>query len=354
MSAGRIPPTLEWTGNALRIIDQRAIPNRLVLLDLSTCHYVAVAITEMAVRGAPAIGCAAAFGVAMAVRESASLEPQARSRYIRHAADALRSTRPTAVNLFWAIDRVLAQASRHADDPDAAADACLALAQEILADDLRCNLEIGRIGAEALPVGCSVLTHCNAGALATAGHGTALGIIRTAHQAGKLEHVYADETRPRLQGMLLTAWELSRDGIPVTVIADGAAAALMKSGKVDCVIVGADRIAANGDVANKVGTYALAIAASHHGVPFMVAAPVSTMDWGTPDGDAITIEERSEDEVTCIAGRRLAPDGVGAWNPSFDVTPAALITEIVTEHGRVQPSAAALRELKARIERSRT
>jgi len=320
------------------------------MLDLSTAHAVAGAIRDMAVRGAPAIGCTAALGMALAYRDAASLEGSERRKQIAEAAAVLRDSRPTAVNLFWAVDRALTvgQAAERASKD--AAQAVLSVALAMLDEDVRANREIGRLGAQLLPNGCTVLTHCNAGALATVGYGTALGVVRAAFEAGKLRSVYADETRPRLQGMLLTAWELRREGIPVTVLPDGAAAWLMRTQPIDCVVVGADRVATNGDVANKVGTYSLAISAKRHGVPFYVAAPVGTIDWSASSGADIPIEERSEDEVTSIGGRRLAPEGVPAWNPAFDVTPADLVAAIITEHGCVAASSDGIAGLRARLE----
>ena len=275
----------------------------------TTC---AEAITDLAVRGAPAIGAAGAFGLALAVVSGQDL---------RGAAARLRATRPTAVNLAWALDRVLAAA-----DPVAEA---MAIARE----DVAANRAMGRHGAALVPDGANILTHCNAGGLATVGYGTAVGVIRAAHEGGTRVHVWVDETRPVLQGARLTAWELTRLGVPATVVPDVMAGSLMASGDVDLVVVGADRIAANGDVANKIGTYTLAVLAHHHGVPFYVAAPRSTFDPATPDGSAIVIERRSPDEVTSLAGVRVAPEGMAAENRAFDVTPAALVTAYVTEDG---------------------
>jgi len=281
---------------------------------------VAVAIRDLVVRGAPAIGIAAAWGIVLAAKQGAgSLES---------AFATLRASRPTAVNLMWALDRMRGAG---VDPGDLEREA-----QAIQDEDLAANRRMGRLGAALLDAGVGVLTHCNTGSLATAGYGTALGVIRAGFEAGRIRHVYAGETRPWLQGARLTIWELLRDGIPATLIADSAAAHLMKSGKVQWVIVGADRITANGDVANKIGTYSLAIAARHHGVRFMVVAPSSTVDMATPHGDAIEIEARAQDELFLHGGRRMVADGAQAWNPVFDVTPAKLIDAIVTERGIVE------------------
>lgn len=316
------------------------------MLDLPDVTAVADAIRDMAVRGAPAIGCTAAFGVALAARAARDLPLQEAMHLLGSACAALKATRPTAVNLFHAVDAAFEAASGASSASDAA-DRILAAAQRMLAEDVDANRAIGEAGAALLPESCSVLTHCNAGALATAGYGTALGILRAAHVHGKLRMVYADETRPRLQGMQLTAWELMQDGLPVTVIPDGAAAALMAAGRVHAVVVGADRIASNGDAANKIGTYAVAIAAHHHGIPFYVAAPTTTIDWSIGDGADIPIEERAASEVTEVRGMRIAPEGVPVWNPAFDVTPAALISAIVTERGVIKsPSASRMQAIR--------
>jgi methylthioribose-1-phosphate isomerase len=312
MSADPIPPTIEWRDGVVRLIDQRRLPGDLVFLDCRTVDEVCDAIASLAVRGAPALGAAGAMGVALARRTGEPLEA---------AAARLRSTRPTAVNLAWGVDRALA-----ADDPEAEA-------LRIAADDVERNRRMGKHGASLLPEGVRPLTHCNAGALACVGWGTALGVVRAAHEAGLKPDVWVGETRPVLQGARLTAWELSRLGIPHRLIADGAAASLMAAGEVDCVLVGADRIAANGDVANKVGTYGLAVLARHHGVPFYVVAPRSTFDAEVPDGASIPIERRGADEVLVIGGHRVAPDRTDAENRAFDVTPAELVTAYVTEDG---------------------
>lgn len=310
-----------WQDGALVMLDQRLLPNEEVWLTLRTADEVAAAIRDMAVRGAPAIGVSAAYGMALAAQAGEDLE----------RADAvLRASRPTAVNLFWALDRIAAL-------PDKSPDRVLSEAQAIEREDVAMNEAIGRHGADLVPQGARVLTICNTGSLATAGHGTALGIIRSAFAGGRLSFVYSCETRPRQQGLRLTAWELMRDGIPFASIADGAAGSLMRAGKVDLVVAGADRIAANGDSANKIGTYSLAVLARHHGIPFVIAAPSSTLDPTLPNGDAIPIEERSADELTHFEGVAVAPAGCPVFNPAFDVTPADLIEAIVTEKGVFRP-----------------
>jgi methylthioribose-1-phosphate isomerase len=286
----------------------------------------------MVVRGAPAIGIAAAYGVVLAARDAYGKAPASWRPVLEGDLERLAGARPTAVNLFWALDRMRAVMATLTGDP---VPALLAEADRILADDLAANHRMARLGAELIEGPCAVLTHCNTGSLATGGYGTALGVIRTAYAAGKLTRVYADETRPWLQGARLTAWELVQDGIPVEVVVEGAAASLMRRGEVRWVIVGADRVAANGDVANKIGTYGLAVLARHHGVRFMVVAPTSTVDLAVPDGESIPIETRSPDEVLGCGGHRVAAEGAGAWNPAFDVTPAALIDALVTERGVV-------------------
>ena len=307
-----LPRSVEWCGDHVRLIDQRRLPEHLVMVDLTTADEVADAIADLTVRGAPAIGAAAAFGVALAV--VAGEDP--------HAAGArLKAARPTAVNLAWAVERVLAAA-----DP-------VAEAVRLADEDVEINRAIGAHGAALVPAGANVLTHCNAGGLATVGYGTAIGVVRAAHEPGSDPHVWVDETRPVLQGARLTAWELQRLGIRATLVPDVMAGSLMASGDVDLVIVGADRIAANGDVANKIGTYGLAVLAHHHGLPFYVAAPCSTHDPATARGADIRIERRSPEEVTTLAGRRVAPDGFAAENRAFDVTPAALVTAYISERG---------------------
>lgn len=343
-SATGAPPTMVWTGEALALLDQRLVPERVEYLSLRDHSSIAMAIRDMAVRGAPAIGCAAAFGLALAVRSAANQSDVDWGRAIDRASAELLSARPTAVNLRWAIERV--RRVCETEGREAATAAALREAERMLAEDREINRRIGDHGANLLPDPCTILTHCNAGALATAGYGTALGVIRSLHRAGKLYRVYVDETRPRLQGARLTAWELLQENIQVTILPDGAAAWLMKNRRVDCVVVGADRIAANGDTANKVGTYGLAITAQAHDVPLYVAAPISTFDWRTPTGSEIPIEERDPDEVTHVMGARIAPDGVSVWNPSFDVTPKRLITAFITEHGVYEPTAEDLLRLR--------
>ena len=307
-----IPPTIEWRDGVVRMIDQRRLPGELAFLDVATVAELCDAIVTMAVRGAPALGVAGAMGVALAASRGEDLDAAARR---------ISGTRPTAVNLAWGVER-----ARVAADP-------VAEARTMAVEDVERNRRLGAHGAALLPPGARVLTHCNAGALACAGFGTALGVIRSADVA----HVFVDETRPVLQGARLTAWELQRLGIPMTVVADVLAGTLLAEGSVDCVVVGADRIAANGDVANKVGTYPLAVLAAHHGVPFYVAAPTSTIDRACPTGAAIPVERRPAAEVLELAGRRVAPAGTAADNRAFDVTPAALVTAIVTEAGVARP-----------------
>jgi methylthioribose-1-phosphate isomerase len=310
--------TLRWTGEMLELIDQRALPERIEYVACRTAADTAQAIREMVVRGAPAIGCAAAFGIALESKRTAGLDA---------AFEALARSRPTAVNLFWALERMRrALTQRGASSLEKEA---LAIYQE----DLAVNHAIGAHGAELVPDRARIMTHCNAGALATAGHGTALGVVRSARDQGKSVSVVANETRPFLQGARLTAWEMVQERIPVTLVTDSMAGFLMSRGEVDLLIVGADRVAANGDVANKIGTYTLAVLAQRHGLPFYVAAPLSTFDLGIADGASIPIEERPADEVTGYRGSRWAPDGVAVRNPAFDVTPAQLVTAIITERG---------------------
>lgn len=308
---------LKWSDGRLLMLDQRVLPLREVWLRMETHEQVAEAIRDMAVRGAPAIGVAAAYGMALAAKNGVDRSV---------ARSALAASRPTAVNLFWALDRVSSMVSWRFED-------VLAEARVIEQEDLAMNRQIGRLGAELIKPGSNVLTVCNTGSLATSGHGTALGVIRTAHEQGKGIHVFPCETRPRQQGLRLTAYELMHEGIPFHSIADGAAGSIMASGKVDCVIAGADRIAANGDTANKIGTYSLAVLARHHGIPFFIAAPSSTLDPALAHGGLIPIEERSSDELTHIEGVQVAPTGCPVFNPGFDVTPGELIEAIVTETG---------------------
>ena len=324
--------SVRWSpgGDALRIVDQRRLPEEYVERDLTTVEEVCDAIRTLAVRGAPAIGVAGAIGLAVVAASIADRPPAEFAERLERAANAIRCARPTAVNLPWAVDRMRARADADSGlAPRAVAEALRAEATAILDEDRAMCRRIGEAGLPLVPDGARVLTHCNAGALATAGIGTALAPVYLAAEAGRRVSVYADETRPLLQGSRLTAWELSRAGIPVTVLTDSMAASLMRGGEVDLVIVGADRIAANGDVANKVGTYALAVVAHHHGIPFYVAAPTSTLDPDAPDGDAIEIEHRPAAEVA------VAPAGplVRVHNPAFDITPADLVTAIVTDAG---------------------
>ncbi len=336
-----IPPTITWLdppeGPAVRVIDQTRLPGELVMLDCRRIEELCEAIVSLRVRGAPAIGCAAGLGLALAAQLAEAKSGQAMLDALELARTQIAATRPTAVNLFWALDRVMEVARRAAEQgPQEIRQRVLHEAQEIVAEDLRRCQDLGRHGAELLPEEGNVLTHCNAGALACAGYGTALGVIRAAVEVGKRLHVWVDETRPLLQGARLTAWELHAEGIPCTVICDNAAASLMAQGKVDCVVVGADRIAANGDVANKIGTYGVAVLAQAHGIPFYVAAPLSTLDRATPSGAGIRIEQRGQCEITHVAGylrEPITPPRVPAYNPAFDVTPAHLVTAIITERG---------------------
>ncbi len=340
---------VEWVDDALRLLDQRLLPQRAEHLRLDTAASVAQAIRDMVVRGAPAIGIAAAYGVVLAARERFQRSAGAWARDIEEDLALLNAARPTAVNLAWAIGRM--RRLIRTGIPGDPVPALLAEAQRIHAEDIAANHAMGRLGAELIAPASRVLTHCNTGALATGGYGTALGVVRAGVAAGRIVHTYVNETRPWLQGARLTAWELMQEGIPATLIADSAAAYLMQQGKVQWVIVGADRVAANGDVANKIGTYMMALAARHHGVRFMVVAPTSTVDLETPSGSAIPIEQRPAAEVTAYGGRPVTPEGMPAWNPAFDVTPAALIDALVTERGIVpapdRPKIAAL--LKQRL-----
>ncbi len=334
-------PTVEWKKNHVVILDQRALPGEVRFLDCTMYEEVAEAIRNLSVRGAPAIGVTAALGIALGARQYAETHPEGFSFHMEEVCRTLAATRPTAVNLFWAVDRMTRvmtgiSSSSIQEIQKRLQEEALA----ILEEDLRVNRAIGTFGAAIIHDGDQILTHCNAGALATAGYGTALGVVRAAWEQGKQIRVFADETRPVLQGARLTAWELQQDGIPVTLITDNAAGALMRQGRIHCCVVGADRIAANGDVANKIGTYSVAVLAHAHGIPFYVAAPSSTIDMETADGNGIPIEERSPLEVTCLhSGRMIAPQGVEVWNPAFDVTPADLIAGIITERGIISPQA---------------
>jgi methylthioribose-1-phosphate isomerase len=337
--------TLEWTDAGVRFIDQTKLPTEEAYVTCKTYEEVADAIRTMIVRGAPAIGVSAAMGVALGVRDSKARDRAELKQDLDRICDVLGSTRPTAVNLFWAIRRMKEKFDAVSAQPMLNIQQTLITeAQQMLVEDIAANEAMGKHGAVLLPASGSVLTHCNAGALCACGYGTALGVIRAAVDSGKKIHVFADETRPFLQGSRLTAWELMKDGIPTTVIADNMAGAIMRQGKIAAVIVGADRIAANGDVANKIGTYTVAVLAKEHGIPFYVAAPFSTVDLDTPDGSQIPIEQRSSQEVTHMAGKQIAPDGVLVENPAFDVTPHQYVSAIITERGIVrEPYAETLR-----------
>ncbi len=342
-----IRPVL-WENNKLKLIDQRILPGKFDHIYYDDVTKVAQAITDMVVRGAPAIGITAAYGVALAARKQYQKDAGNWRSNIVTDLDYLKQARPTAVNLVWAVNRM----QRIIDSIDTDVDpepVLLAEADGILREDITANYKLGEMGTSLLDKNTSVLTHCNAGALATGGYGTALGVIRAGYAAGKIERVYADETRPWLQGARLTAWEMVQEKIPVTLLADGAAAHLMKSGKVQWVIVGSDRIAANGDVANKIGTYSAAVAARYHGVKFMVVAPTSTVDMATANGDLIPIEHRDSDEILACGDQCIAPEGAQAWNPAFDITPADLVDAIVTEKGIVEsPNAEKMTALMAK------
>jgi methylthioribose-1-phosphate isomerase len=320
-----LPEPILWTEEGLSLLDQRKLPFAVERILCGDVESIAEAIEKMVVRGAPAIGVAAAYGMALAAREGVSCYA---------ASKRLAATRPTAVNLFWALRQMEKVFTEGEGDPFLR---LLAEARRIHDEDIACNRSLGRHGQSLLPGDATVITHCNAGALATGGYGTALGVFRAAREAGKRVTVFADETRPRLQGARLTAWELVEDGFDVTVITDGMSGALMQTRPVHAVIVGADRIAANGDTANKIGTYNLAVVAARHHVPFYVAAPLSTVDMSLPDGKAIPIEERDGDEVRAVAGADVLPPSIAVWNPAFDVTPAELVTAIVTERGVLRP-----------------
>ena len=366
---------IAWRDGRLLLLDQTRLPESEEWASACGPGEVAGAIRGMQVRGAPAIGVAAAYGMALAAQaaaapaaspslartnadaagapsvarmETSAAMPAFLSR-LEADADALAAARPTAVNLGWAVRRCM-DAARACGSPDEAADRILALAHRMHTDDVAANRAIGRCGTALLPDSGGVLTHCNTGALATAGYGTALGVIRAAWESGKRLRVFCTETRPWMQGARLTAWELARLGVPATLIVDSAAGALMAAGRISAVVTGADRVAANGDTANKIGTYALAALAEAHNIPFYIAAPVSTVDFETPTGAAIPIEERPDEEVTSLAGRRIAAEGVDVWNPAFDVTPSRLIAAIVTESGVARPSYEA--SLQALAERS--
>ena len=325
---------VRWDGAHLVLLDQTRLPTEECDETCSTWQEVAHAIKTLVVRGAPAIGVAAAFGVALAARQSQARDADALLADLETAIKGLGATRPTAVNLFWALDRMRRTADAHRHLPIDRVKARLAdEAKAILEEDIAANRAMGAHGAALVPAGARLLTHCNAGALATAGYGTALGVVRAAHEQGKLALVWVDETRPVMQGSRLTAWEMAKEGIPHRLISDVAAAFAMKQGVVDLVVTGADRIARNGDTANKIGTYGVAVLARHHGIPFYVAAPWSTIDPAVESGASIVIEERDPAEVRGMAGRQTAPSESPIWNPAFDVTPAALIAAIITERG---------------------
>ena len=333
-----------WDGDRLLLLDQRKLPSVEEYLALHSAAETAEAIRQMVVRGAPAIGITAAYGVVLSARRRHAESPRGWRGGVMADCEVLAASRPTAVNLFWALARMKQRIDSLADgDPVAA---LLEEARRIHEEDFIANRLMGDLGAELIREPTRVITHCNTGGLATGGHGTALGVIRSAYARGHIQHVYADETRPWLQGARLTAWELHRDGIPVSLMVEGAAAARMARGDIGWVIVGADRIAANGDVANKIGTYSLAVLARQHGVRFMVAAPTSTLDMAIGSGAEIPIEERAPEEVLMCGGRQVGTPGVGAWNPVFDVTPAALIDAVVTERGVVlNPAGGGLADL---------
>jgi methylthioribose-1-phosphate isomerase len=346
--------TLEWTKSGVVFIDQTKLPTEEVYVTCTTHQQVADVIRDMVVRGAPAIGVAAAMGIALGVKNSKAENFADLKKDFDQIFETIRQTRPTAVNLFWAIRRMTEKFESLRNRPVAEIQqALIEESQRMHAEDIAANQAMGRHGATLMPSSGGVLTHCNAGALATAGYGTALGVIRAAVEQGKKIHVYADETRPFLQGSRLTAWELMKDGIPTTVISDNMAGVMMQQGKIGAIVVGADRIAANGDVANKIGTYTVAVLAKEHGIPFYVAAPISTVDLATPDGSKIPIEQRNAREVTHIAGKQMVPDGVGIENPAFDVTPAKYVTAIITERGIARaPYTQSLSELTHQLEES--
>ena len=333
-------PTIEWQSDAVVMIDQRKLPGQEIYVRCKTAPEVARAIKTMVIRGAPAIGVAAAMGIALGMNRSKAQGTKQFAVEFNKLCDLMAATRPTAVNLFWAIARMKQAFSAAVLAGQSVAEVKARLTSEATAihdEDVASCRAMGRFGAEMVPAGARILTHCNAGALATAGYGTALGVIRAAAEQGKVAQVFADETRPFLQGARLTAWELVRDGIPTTVITESMAGPLMQRGDIDFIVVGADRIAANGDFANKIGTYTVAMLAHAHKIPFYTAAPLSTIDLATPDGSAIPIEQRDAREVTHLGGTRLAPEGATVWNPAFDVTPNHLLAGVITEKGIARP-----------------
>ena len=342
-------PTIEWQPDAVVMIDQRKLPGQEIYVRCKTANEVARAIKTMVIRGAPAIGVAAAMGIALGMNRSKTTGTKQFAVEFTKLCDQMAATRPTAVNLFWAIGRmkeVFSKAALAGQSVDEIKARLVKEAQAIHDEDVESCRTMGKFGAEVVPAKARILTHCNAGALATAGYGTALGVIRAAAEQGKVVQVFADETRPFLQGARLTAWELVRDGVPTTVITESMAGPLMQQGGIDMIVVGADRIAANGDFANKIGTYTVATMAKAHGIPFYVAAPLSTIDLATPDGSAIPIEQRNPREVTHLGSTRLAPEGASVWNPAFDVTPHALVAGIITEKGIARaPYSDSLRKL---------
>lgn len=333
-------PTIAWQDDEIVMVDQRKLPAQEVYVRCRTATEVARAIKTMVIRGAPAIGVAAAMGIALAMRRSKAQGTRQFTAEFQKTCDLMAGTRPTAVNLFWAIDRMkrtFTEIAHTGASVREIADALAADAIRIHDEDVESCRRMGAHGAAVVPSPARILTHCNAGALATAGYGTALGVIRAAAEQGRAVEVYADETRPFMQGARLTAWELLRDGIKTTVITDNMAGTFMRQGLVDLIVVGADRIAANGDVANKIGTYSVSVLAREHGIPFYVAAPYSTIDLATADGDRIPIEERNAREVTHVGTHRLTPEGAGIRNPAFDVTPAKYVAGIITERGIIRP-----------------
>lgn len=334
----RMIPTLKWEGQWIKLLDQRKLPSKIEWYTCRGYGDVISAIKKMVIRGAPAIGVAAAMGLALGASSIRTGTPAVFRERFLDMAQKMRTARPTAVNLRWAVDRMLRRFEETAGLPVDEIQAALKMESDrVMAEDIDINHKIGTIGANLVPENGTILTHCNAGALATAGYGTALGVVRAAHEAGKKIRVIADETRPWLQGLRLTSFELMQDGIPVTVIADSAAGTIMSQQKVDCVVTGADRIAANGDVANKIGTYQVAVLARTHRIPFYVAAPLSTIDPKTVDGHEIPVEQRPQEEITTIAGVQMAPSGVHVLNPAFDITPAKYVTAFITEAGVIRP-----------------